>query len=199
MTLAEVTKVLTDLANGTNPTTGQPLPDQSPYHDPQVIRALFLAVQQLGQRPARADKAAAVAERAGQPWTPEEDARLSREFDARTGIPAIARTHGRTRGAIMARLIRLGKLVAGNLASAPSEEVRSGGSDWEKINLQRSQAGKPWTNEENVALLKHLDAGMALEEIAKELRRGTHAVQVRLHKLGKFIETPGEHTESSQR
>ena len=43
--------------------------------------------------------------------------------------------------------------------------------------------------EEDAALLKHFEAGMALEDIAKQLRRGVYAVEVRLWKLGKV--TPG--------
>lgn len=189
MTRSEIAKVLTDLASGVNPVSGERLPEQSPYHDPHVIRALFSAVQHLVLRHTRADQAGGLAERAGQPWTAEEDARLAREFDGRTKISAIARAHGRTRGAILARLIRLGKLVARNQVPASLQDERPDRSRWAEIKTQRSQAGKPWTSEDDAVLLKHFAAGMVPEEIAKQLRRGVHAIEVRLCKLGRL--SPG--------
>lgn len=188
MTLSEATKILTDLANGINPFPGGRLPDESPYHDPQVIRALFTAVQQLSSAPTRTDNAGALAEWAGQPWGAEEDERLARQFDARTKISAIARAHGRTRGAILARLMRLGKLVARNQAHWSLEDEQAI-NHWTQAKHERSQAGKPWTAEEDTALLKYLNAGLPPEDIARNLRRGAHAVEVRLCKLGKL--SPG--------
>jgi hypothetical protein len=47
---------------------------------------------------------------AGKPWSKEEEQQLADEFDK--GMPAnkIAATHGRTRGSIAARLVRIGKV-----------------------------------------------------------------------------------------
>ena len=45
---------------------------------------------------------------AGQVWTEEEDRRLRGEFESGMKIPEIARGHGRTNGAIRARLKRHG-------------------------------------------------------------------------------------------
>lgn len=47
---------------------------------------------------------------AGAPWSQEEDARLNAEFDAGMTIAQIALQHGRTSGAITARLVRLGRI-----------------------------------------------------------------------------------------
>lgn len=47
---------------------------------------------------------------AGMRWTPEEDATLCSEFDSGTAVREIARSHGRTSGAITIRLVKLGKL-----------------------------------------------------------------------------------------
>ena len=45
---------------------------------------------------------------AGQAWTEDEDRRLAEEFEAGMKIAEIARGHGRTNGAIRARLKRQG-------------------------------------------------------------------------------------------
>jgi hypothetical protein len=79
-----------------------------------VIRALFLASTALRHdsksgrpRPESARPAAA-----GAAWTPEEDARLRSEFETTTDVAGLAARHERTRGAISARLVRLGLLPA---------------------------------------------------------------------------------------
>jgi hypothetical protein len=84
MTPSQVARVLTDLANGTNPLTGEALPRESPYCDPQIIRALFTAVQRIEQPATGADSQRSPAANAGRPWSREEDEQLVHEFDART-------------------------------------------------------------------------------------------------------------------
>ena len=187
MTRSEVSKVLNDLANGTNPITGGPLPSASPYHEPQVIRALFVAARLVEQFPKPRDKSQLTAENAGQPWSIEEDERLIREFDARLRFSAIAKSHSRTRGGILARLVRLGKLAARD-DSTPASEVNAPlTSNWALLKRQRTQAGKVWTAAEDAALIRDYDAGVPAEHIAERLHRGVHAVQVRLIKLGRNV------------
>jgi hypothetical protein len=41
MELAKAKEIVTLLANGTDPTTGEVFADESPYNHPMVIRALF--------------------------------------------------------------------------------------------------------------------------------------------------------------
>jgi hypothetical protein len=50
----------------------------------------------------------------------------------------------------------------------------------------RPRSGKPWTREEDAALLREFDAGLPLEEIAQSRQRGVHAIEVRLCKLGRY-------------
>lgn len=45
MTQENVISILEGLANGIDPTTGEMLPVHSPYNEPEVIRALFHAIQ----------------------------------------------------------------------------------------------------------------------------------------------------------
>lgn len=104
----EAIRIVQALANGANPITGEILPDASPYNDPAVIRALFQslrALEKLGQHEKRS-----FPEHAGKPWTPEEDKSLLASFDRGTAVRQLAAEHGRTEGAIAARLVRLGRL-----------------------------------------------------------------------------------------
>lgn len=76
---------------------------------PFVTEALTIAtaVMRKNTRPASA----------GVRWTEEEDVRLCTEFDAGAPIRDIARSHGRTPGAITSRLVKLGRLDASAVVS----------------------------------------------------------------------------------
>jgi hypothetical protein len=116
MTLEEAKQVIEALARGIDPETGELLPEDNPINSPYVIRALFLAAQALGQRvdspkadkPARAKAAAPT--NAGKAWTEDEAQQLAAAFDAGSDVATLAQAHGRTPGAIRARLIRMGRL-----------------------------------------------------------------------------------------
>ena len=111
-------RILSALAEGVDPHTGETFPADSAWQHPDTVRALFAAVRILESR--RADQPALeqTASRpkpvgkAGSRWSPEEDAALIQSFDAGTSIPDLAKAHQRSRGAIEARLVRLGKLDA---------------------------------------------------------------------------------------
>jgi len=57
----------------------------------------------------------------GQPWTPEEDQKLTDAFDAHTPILELAKAHQRGVGGIQNRLTKLGKLAADHCATCPPE------------------------------------------------------------------------------
>ncbi|MGA4289648.1 hypothetical protein ACI2TJ_22995 [Ralstonia nicotianae] len=75
-----------------------------------MIRALLCAVDALEpkRRPARQDSDRPA--NAGTSWTAEEDKRLLEAFDVGSTPAQLAIEHGRTRGAITARLTRHGRL-----------------------------------------------------------------------------------------
>lgn len=116
----EPRRTLRLLARGVDPQSGQPLEGDGPLQRPEVIRALFLAVELLaggrayasaiagGRRPRRPRRAPSSG--TGSRWTPEEEQRLVAGFDGGEPLEALARQHARTRGAIRSRLIRLGKI-----------------------------------------------------------------------------------------
>jgi hypothetical protein len=185
MNLTDVIAILEALAEGTDPRTGEALPDGSPYHEPYVIRALYRAARQLRQQHGQPKSPLTSPARAGSPWTAEEDQQLIQQFDATLALLTIARKHQRTHGSILARLIRLGKLTSRHDSTAQDERNHKGkppGKWW--IEEGRTQAGKAWTPQEDEALVRDFHLGMPLEQLAQRLRRGVNAVEVRLAKLG---------------
>jgi RNA polymerase-binding transcription factor DksA len=103
-------EILRVLARGEDPTTGEILPEESPYQHAEVVRALFAAIEALEGQRSRATGRRNLPANAGKSWTAEEEARLCEAFDADPSIPALAQAHQRTTGAIKARLIKLGKI-----------------------------------------------------------------------------------------
>ena len=116
--------ILRTLSDGVDPATGETFPASSPYQRPDVIRALYWAVHTLQISAARSQRQAAPRAEgsptnAGRPWSAEEDVRLAQAFDAGTPPDQLAQVHQRSRWAIEARLVRLGKIAAPQSGFAP--------------------------------------------------------------------------------
>lgn len=109
--------IVSALANGVNPQTGEVFDVDSPYQSANVIRALYIAVRALETttrtklRPSRAR----LPSNAGKPWTEDEDLELLEKFDEGMSIADLARVHDRTPAGIQARLERHGRLQAQGL------------------------------------------------------------------------------------
>ena len=190
MDLREATVVLHRLADGIDPVSGERLP-AGPYHHPQVIRALFTIVRHLDGEASRIEdgdsrpvRSNTLPERVGKPWTAAEDEQLIDEFHSGVEFREIARIHGRTRGGIISRLEKLGKFQARDPNDRPDVE-----SNWATLKKTRTQAGKVWTSDEDASLIRLFDEGLDIEEIAERLHRGMNAIEVRLIKLGKRIDS----------
>lgn len=110
MSPLEAKSIIEALANGINPETGEVLSTQSTLHNPSIIRALFLAAKALDSAEKRAERSKALPNNAGRPWSEDEDQQLLTLFDTDIPINDIAQKHGRTRGAITSRLVRLGRI-----------------------------------------------------------------------------------------
>jgi hypothetical protein len=101
--------IVSALANGVNPISGETFPPDSPYQSADVVRALFAAVRAL--EPGRRSRARSqMPVNAGKPWSEEEDRRLLGEFDNGRPINELAQAHGRTQAGIQARLEKHGRL-----------------------------------------------------------------------------------------
>jgi hypothetical protein len=117
--------IVTALANGVNPQTGEVFPGDSPYQSAEIVRALFVAIRAMQAHPAQRRRPDAPAN-AGKPWTEAEDAALLQEFDRGLEIAAIAQAHARTPAGIQARLERHGRLLP-QIEGRPSQRVPRGG------------------------------------------------------------------------
>lgn len=124
-------RILNALANGMHPATGEQFAADSPYQHPDTVRALYAAVRALdgGAAPASAiDRRPAPPQSgAGSRWSEEEEQRLVTAFDAGRTIDALAQAHNRTRAAIEARLVRLGKLDASAVTTPLRYPAKPGG------------------------------------------------------------------------
>jgi predicted component of type VI protein secretion system len=110
MTTTEALIIIDSLANGRCPITGQLL--DGTYQQPDVVQALFLAINALERIERLDQKRAVLPEGAGRAWDAAEEQRLCEEFDSGKSVREIAEIHQRTNGAIQARLNRLGRLRA---------------------------------------------------------------------------------------
>jgi hypothetical protein len=112
MELQIAREIINVLAQGIHPVTGEAMPPDSPYNQPPVIRALFAVSRALedcdaanGTKPRRDAPA-----NAGKPWSGEEDGKLAAAFDAGHDLKQMALDLGRSRVAVEARLVKLGKI-----------------------------------------------------------------------------------------
>ena len=102
-------------ADGVDPSTGQVLPSDHPGQRPDTLRVIFAAVSLLEVAPALPAQASGRAfahgpRNAGRPWSRDDDDTLASGYDAGETIGALASRLERTRGAISARLVKLGKI-----------------------------------------------------------------------------------------
>jgi hypothetical protein len=116
--------ILSALANGVNPSTGEIFTTDSPYQQADVVRALFAALERFKQaekpKPHSGSTRPGVEapSNVGKPWSDEEDRRLLAEFDRGRTPPELARDLGRTLAGIEARLERHGRLSPGERTTA---------------------------------------------------------------------------------
>ncbi len=132
MERAQTLKILNALAHGVHPATGEQFASDSPYQHPDTVRALFeamRAVEGSGAAPAArgGQPAASLPGNAGSRWTSEEEERLAAAFDSGRTVDELAREHNRTRAAIEARLVRLGKLDASAVTTPLRYPAKPGG------------------------------------------------------------------------
>ena len=125
-------KILNALASGVHPATGEKFAADSPYQHPDTVRALFEAMRvvEAGGAPAPAAerKPAPPQSGSGSRWSTEEEKRLAGAFDAGKTVDELARAHDRSRAAIEARLVRLGKMDASAVTTPLRYPPKPGGS-----------------------------------------------------------------------
>ncbi len=102
MNTSEAIQVIRALADGVNPVTGEVFPEDSPYQEPQIIRALFLALDTLAKEETKSKRPRP--ENAGALWDQSEDDELAREFDSGDTVREVA-ADTRERTALSARVL----------------------------------------------------------------------------------------------
>jgi|SoiMethySBSTD1v2_1073268.scaffolds.fasta_scaffold353408_2 hypothetical protein len=109
---SKATAIVSALANGVNPLTGEIFPASSPYQAPEIVRALHTAVRALESgRQSRPPQRSEALGNVGKPWSKDEDQRLLAEFDRGRPLPELAQAHARTLAGIEARLEKHGRLT----------------------------------------------------------------------------------------
>jgi hypothetical protein len=133
-------EIIRALADGRDPATGEPFPPGSPYQQADTVRALFVALEALERRGrTRAERPVDPNRpKVGANWTPEEEQQLRDGFAAHKPIPELATAHGRTVGAITARLVKLG-LIEDN----PMNRAGQGNRPPERSGFRRPQSDTP--------------------------------------------------------
>lgn len=106
MELSTAKQILSLLADGIDPETGEILPEDSVYNQPEVIRALHFALDCLSKQKRRKNNTSYVNQ--GKVWTAAEEAKLTRMFQSGETNAQIQMELQRSESAVSARLVRMG-------------------------------------------------------------------------------------------
>ncbi len=111
MDIEEALRITRALADGLNPATGEPCANDSVLRNAQVVIALHRAISALESLAEREKAKQAQAANAGRYWSKAEDAQVCEELRQGLDFQQIAKKHNRSVPSIVARLIKLGKIV----------------------------------------------------------------------------------------
>ena len=113
MDIERVKDILAQLARGVDPVTGEVFAQDSPYNHPEIIRALFIALEELPrikkpkltlQEKQQNNLAEGRPLNAGLPWTKESQDELADCFRQGQSLVDLATLFQRTTGAIRSQL-----------------------------------------------------------------------------------------------
>ncbi|HXY15293.1 MAG TPA: hypothetical protein VEI26_12400 [Terriglobales bacterium] len=107
MEIEQAVEVIRALANGVHPQSGVALEENSICRTPEAVKALNRALAALVAQQEREKKRP---KNAGKAWSHEEDAQICEELRHGIDFNQIANTHNRSLAAILARLVKLGKI-----------------------------------------------------------------------------------------
>jgi len=110
MEIEEAIRVVRSLANGMHPETNEALDEGSVCRRPLAIKALNRA---LGSLVARQERERKKPTNSGRSWSHAEDEQICEALRIGTDFQEIAKKHNRSIAAILARLVKLGKIAPG--------------------------------------------------------------------------------------
>lgn len=108
MDVTRAIELLSTVAQGVNPFTGEVIPENCICNQVEIVRALYCILNEV--KKSSKNKQKSQLENAGKPWTQEDDAILSQMFDHNYTPASIEEYFKRSQGAIASRLVRLGKI-----------------------------------------------------------------------------------------
>ncbi|MDI6809937.1 MAG: hypothetical protein QME66_13375 [Candidatus Eisenbacteria bacterium] len=83
MDVDQAIEIVTKLADGIDPTTGERLPPSSVYQQADTARALHLALEGLDRLKRVKDRVRSGLPNAGRSWTKDEETRMLQQFGAK--------------------------------------------------------------------------------------------------------------------
>ena len=102
MDIMRAKEIVSALADGVDPITGELLPRDHVCNQAEVIRAFYTLLDMTKPENGKTPK------NSGKPWPAEEDEELKTLYETGMGITKLGQHFGRTKGAIEARLEKLG-------------------------------------------------------------------------------------------
>jgi len=104
MDINNAKEIISTLADGIDPTTGEILPYDSVCNKGEIVRALYTVLSYLDEKKSKQNLPA----NAGKPWSAEADERLKACFEAGMTKKELCAEFDRSSGSISSRLARLG-------------------------------------------------------------------------------------------
>jgi len=192
---SEHVAIIGPLVEGIDPFTGEILSEGHLLKNQQVVSALSHAVQVLNQETKRANRQ--LPPNAGNSWTQEEEETLIEKFDNGIPIREIAAKHGRSKGGITSRLVRLGKIERKQTPAANEVKYVNIGSISQTVgdsNLEETPETSPtksrhgtWSMKEKMRVANAWSSqnssrdAMMIRNISEETGRSPLAIIIRLY------------------
>ena len=104
MDIVRAKEIISALAEGVDPTTGEVLPDNSVCNKGEIVRAFYAVLNHLDEKKSKKNLPA----NAGKPWTKEDEDLLVSLYRSGTPKRDICKTLQRTESGVAARLVHLG-------------------------------------------------------------------------------------------
>ena len=104
MDINRAKEIISALAEGIDPTTGEILPEESVCNKGEVVRAFYAILASLDTNNSKKK----LPEKAGKPWTKDEEEQLKELYNSGLSKRYISNMLERTTGSITSRLSRLG-------------------------------------------------------------------------------------------
>lgn len=104
MDIIRAKEIISALAEGVDPTTGEILPENSVCNKGEIVRAFYAVLNHLDEKKPKKN----LPTNAGKPWTKEDEDLLVSLYRSGTPKREICKTMQRTESGVAARLVHLG-------------------------------------------------------------------------------------------